>query len=68
MAAGRAVVASRIGQVAEVVVDGVTGVLFEPGDRCAYHGLGRAAGQRETPCCRVWLRQTVKSLCFEEGI
>jgi glycosyltransferase involved in cell wall biosynthesis len=33
MAAGRAVAASRIGQVAEVVVDGVTGLLFEPGDR-----------------------------------
>jgi glycosyltransferase involved in cell wall biosynthesis len=33
MAAGRAVVASRVGQVAEVVVDGVTGLLFEPGDR-----------------------------------
>ncbi len=33
MAVGRAVVASRIGQVAEVVVDGVTGLLFEPGDR-----------------------------------
>jgi len=33
MAAGRAVVASRIGQVAEVVVDGVTGLLYEPGDR-----------------------------------
>jgi glycosyltransferase involved in cell wall biosynthesis len=33
MAAGRAVVASRAGQVAEIVVDGVTGLLFEPGDR-----------------------------------
>jgi glycosyltransferase involved in cell wall biosynthesis len=32
MAAGRAVVASRIGQVAEIVVDGVTGLLFEPGN------------------------------------
>ncbi len=32
MAAGRAVVASRVGQVAEVVVDGVTGLLFEPGN------------------------------------
>lgn len=32
MAAGRAVVASRAGQVAEAVVDGVTGLLFEPGD------------------------------------
>ena len=33
MAAGRAVVASRVGQVAEVVADGVNGLLFEPGDR-----------------------------------
>jgi glycosyltransferase involved in cell wall biosynthesis len=33
MAAGRAVVASRVGQVAEAVADGVTGLLFEPGDR-----------------------------------
>jgi glycosyltransferase involved in cell wall biosynthesis len=33
MAAGRAVVSSRIGQVAEVINDGVTGLLFEPGDR-----------------------------------
>src|SRR5437899_10582478 len=32
-ALGRAVGASRIGQVAEVVVDGVTGLLYEPGDR-----------------------------------
>jgi glycosyltransferase involved in cell wall biosynthesis len=32
MAAGRAVVASRVGQVAEVIVDGVTGLLFEAGD------------------------------------
>ena len=33
MAAGRAVVASRVGQVADVVEDGKTGLLFEPGDR-----------------------------------
>jgi glycosyltransferase involved in cell wall biosynthesis len=32
MASGRAVVASRVGQVAEVVRDGVTGLLFEPGN------------------------------------
>src|SRR5205807_2068305 len=32
MAAGRPVVASRVGQVAEVVVDGVTGLLFGPGE------------------------------------
>ena len=35
MAAGRAMVAPRTGQVAEVVVDGVTGLLFEPGDRAS---------------------------------
>ena len=33
MAAGRAVVASRVGQVAEIIEDGVTGLLFDPGDR-----------------------------------
>ena len=32
MAAGRPVVASRIGQVADVVRDGVTGLLHEPGN------------------------------------
>jgi glycosyltransferase involved in cell wall biosynthesis len=32
MAAGRAIVASRIGQVASVIEDGRTGVLCEPGD------------------------------------
>ena len=32
MAAGRAVVASRIGQLAELIEDGVTGVLCPPGD------------------------------------
>ena len=32
MAADRAVVASRIGQVAQLLVDGETGLLFEPGD------------------------------------
>jgi glycosyltransferase involved in cell wall biosynthesis len=33
MAAGRAVVSSRIGQVAEIITDGINGLLFEPGDR-----------------------------------
>ena len=33
MAAGRAIVSSRIGQVAEIITDGLNGLLFEPGDR-----------------------------------
>jgi len=33
MASGRAVVASRIGQVAEVIADGRTGLLYEPGNQ-----------------------------------
>lgn len=32
MAAGKAVVASRVGQIAELVQDGENGFLFEPGD------------------------------------
>lgn len=57
MAAGRAIVASRIGQVADIIDAGVTGLLHTPGDpaalaedlellRCASGlrwGLGRAA-------------------------
>lgn len=35
MAAGRAVLASRVGGLCEQVVDGVTGRLFEPGDTAA---------------------------------
>ncbi len=36
MASGLAVVASRIGQVAEVIEDGVTGILCTPGDAAAF--------------------------------
>jgi glycosyltransferase involved in cell wall biosynthesis len=32
MAASRAIVASKIGQVGEVLADGLTGLLYEPGD------------------------------------
>jgi glycosyltransferase involved in cell wall biosynthesis len=41
MAAGRAVVASRIGQVAEVIADGFTGLLYEPGNHEALRGCIR---------------------------
>jgi glycosyltransferase involved in cell wall biosynthesis len=61
MAAGRAVVASRIGQVAEVVSDGLTGLLHEPGDceglaqcirrlRCD-GGLKRELGKNARTAC-----------------
>jgi glycosyltransferase involved in cell wall biosynthesis len=35
MASGKAIVASRAGQIAEVLVDGTNGLLVEPGDRSA---------------------------------
>lgn len=37
MAAGRCVIASNLGQIAEVVTDGVNGLLCAPGDECALH-------------------------------
>jgi glycosyltransferase involved in cell wall biosynthesis len=55
MAAGLPVVAARTGQVAKIIKDGVTGLLFEPGDISAMHAvldrlrldpeLGRALGR-----------------------
>jgi glycosyltransferase involved in cell wall biosynthesis len=42
MAAGLPVVASRVGGVPELVVDGVTGILVRPGDE---HELGQALGR-----------------------
>ncbi len=36
MAAGKAVVASRVGQIEELVQDGTDGYLFEPGDMAAF--------------------------------
>jgi glycosyltransferase involved in cell wall biosynthesis len=41
MAGSRAVVASRIGQVAEVIADGLTGLLYEPGNQEALRGCIR---------------------------
>ncbi|PYT76924.1 MAG: hypothetical protein DMG40_25125 [Acidobacteria bacterium] len=72
MAAGRPVVASRVGQVAEVVVDGVTGLLFEPGDpadlvRCVArlrndHALREELGQKASEACseRTWTHNAAK--------
>lgn len=61
MAAGRAVVASRIGQVAEVVVDGATGLLFEPGDRA---GLTNCLQRlRNDPALRNELGRRAAAAC-----
>lgn len=51
MAAGLPIVASRIGQIEEVIKDGVTGVLVAPGDRealaQALYDLGEAPETRQ---------------------
>ncbi len=63
MAAGRAVVASRVGQVAEVVVDGVTGMLFEPGDRAGLVSCIRRL--RGDAALRSELGTKAKAACSE---
>lgn len=72
MAAARAVVASRIGQVAEIVVDGVTGLLFEPGDRAGLvncirrfqqdAALRKELGRRASAACseHTWSRNAAR--------
>ena len=72
MAAGRPVIASRVGQVAEVVVDGVTGLLFAPGDltdlvRCIARlrnnpALCKELGQNASAACsgRTWTHNAAK--------
>jgi glycosyltransferase involved in cell wall biosynthesis len=63
MAAGRAVVASRVGQVAEVVVDGVTGLLFEPGNLASLVGCLRRL--RDNPELRMELGRNANAACLE---
>lgn len=63
MAVGRAVVASRIGQVAELVIDGVNGLLFEPGDRA---GLVRCIRRfQRDPALRDQLGRRAHAVCSE---
>src|SRR5947208_5216857 len=61
MAAGRAVVASRVGQVAEIVADGVTGLLFEPGDVADLVGCIRSL--RDNPALRRELGRNASAAC-----
>lgn len=78
MAAGRAVVASRVGQVAEVLVDGDTGLLYEPGDRAdLLHCLQKIRkdpalcgqlGKRASAACsdHTWIRNAEKVIQWVE--
>ncbi len=61
MAGSRAVVASRIGQVAEVVADGLTGLLYEPGDQEALMGCIRRLRADEN--LRKKLGQNARMAC-----
>src|SRR5215472_10866102 len=63
MATGRAVVASRVGQVAEVVTDGVTGLLFEPGNVVDFVGCVRTL--RDNPSLRIELGRNASAACAE---
>lgn len=63
MGAGRAVVASRAGQVAEIVVDGVTGLLFEPGDRAGLVSCVRRL--RNDPALRNELGGKASAACSD---
>jgi len=61
MAAGRPVVASRVGQVAEVVADGVTGLLFEPSDRASLVSCIRRF--QDNPALRNELGRNANAAC-----
>jgi glycosyltransferase involved in cell wall biosynthesis len=63
MTAGRPVVASRVGQVAEILMDGATGLLFEPGDRA---GLLRCLQRvRKNATLRSELGRNAAAVCSE---
>lgn len=80
MAAGRAVVASRVGQVAEILVDGETGLLYEPGDgagllRCLLKvrtdpALRHELGRRASAVCRehTWSRNVARVMDWVEPL
>jgi len=61
MAGSRAVVASRVGQVAEVVADGSTGLLYEPGNQEAL--IGCIQRLRADPNLRRELGQNARKAC-----
>jgi glycosyltransferase involved in cell wall biosynthesis len=63
MAAGRAIVSSRIGQVAEIITDGDNGLLFEPGDRA---GLVECIQRvRKNPKLQAQLGRNATAACSQ---
>ena len=80
MAAGRAVVASRVGQVAEIIEDGVNALLYEPGDRAGFvnclkrlqkdNALRMELGRRASAACsgHTWQRNVARVLDWVEPL
>lgn len=53
MAAGKAVIASRTGGAREIVIDGETGMLTEPGDAEALANALRTLAGNKSLCARL---------------
>ena len=80
MAAGRAVVASRVGQVAETIQDGVNGLLFDPGHRTGLVNclrrlqndvaLRNELGRKASEACsdRTWDRNAARVIDWVEPL
>ena len=80
MAAGRAIVASKIGQVGEAVADGVTGLLYEPNDlEGLLHCLRRLRSDDQlktdlgrnarTACCKnTWSESATRVLSWVDPL
>jgi glycosyltransferase involved in cell wall biosynthesis len=80
MAAGRAVVASRVGQVAHILADGETGLLSEPGNAASFlrcirrlrddpalrQELGRRA--REASAMHTWSRNAEQVISWVSAL
>lgn len=80
MAGGRAIVASRIGQVADVIADGLTGLLYAPGNQEAFmacirrlradESLGRELGHNARMACsrNTWRQSAERVITWVEPL
>jgi len=69
MAAGAIVVATRVGGLVETVVDGVTGVLAEPGDASAFaDALGRGLAIAAAPDARAAMTSAARRAAATHAI